>query len=294
VPPRIRKTKASSTKRATTQSAEVATTTTTASTTAPAPQTSASSTQLVLLDMPPADANIPSPPSGFVPGNSADYRPVLPRDAELRALPIAVNDMKKFTNYTQVLGDTAPPYEQVLQAITVANAWSSMRTESAAWDAFCASQEGISWTTLRAQMDRLQPSFDLAANGTSNVRTLFPGLSTLLGARKVIARKGASTRKMNKEAEAKGEPQVHGAVGKKRKRAAEKAAYAAAVGAGTAAPAGAATGSAGAASAAPTGSAGQPVTTTAAPVATATPAQPVATATPVGSAASAGTNGAPH
>jgi hypothetical protein len=294
VPPRIRKTKASSTKRATTQSAEVATTTPTAATAAPASQTSASSTPLVLLDMPPANANIPSPPSGFVPGNSADYRPVLPRDAELRALPIAVNDMKKFTNYTQVLGDTAPPYAQVLQAITVANAWSSMRTESAAWDAFCASQEGISWTTLRAQMERLQPSFELAANGTSNVKTLFPGLATLLGARQVIARKGASTRKMNKEAEAKGEPQVHGSVGKKRKRAAEKAAYAAVVATGTASGAGGATGSAGAASGAPavqaapngaTASAGQAVVTTSAPV---------ATATPVASATSGGTNGAAH
>ena len=47
----------------------------------------------------------------------ADYRAVLPRDAELRALPAAVADMAKFTNYTQVLGNTAPPYAQMQQAL---------------------------------------------------------------------------------------------------------------------------------------------------------------------------------
>jgi hypothetical protein len=268
-------------------------TSTTPASTVPAPQTPASSAPLVYLDLPPADANIPAPPSSFVPGNSADYRAVLPRDAELRALPKAVSDLKNFTNYTQVLGETAPPYAQVLQALTVANAWSSMRTESAAWDAFCAAQEGISWTTLRTQMERLQPSFDLAASGTSNVGTLFPNLATLLGAKKVIARKGASTRKMNKEAEAKGEPQVHGSVGKKRKRAAEKAAYAATVGTGTGAATGGGNGSAGVASAAPAAQA-VPAAPSAGPVAMATPGQSVATATPVASVANGGTNGAPH
>ena len=292
MPPRIRKTKTASTKPTATHATEAPAKAAAPATAAPTLQTPASSTPLVYLDMPPADANIPAPPSSFVPGNSADYRPVLPRDAELRALPKAVNDMKNFTNYTQVLGETAPPYAQVLQALIVANAWSSMRTESAAWDAFCASQEGVSWTTLRAQMERLQPSFDLAASGTSNVGTLFPNLATLLGAKKVIARKGASTRKMNKEAEAKGEPQLHGNVGKKRKRAAEKAAYAATVGTGTGAGTGAGNGNAGAAAATP--AQGVPAAPSAGPVATATPGQAVAAATPVASAANGGTNGAPH
>jgi len=221
--PRIRKTKTAS------SAASSATSTESAKTTAPAAAAASTtaSTPLVLLDMPPPNANIPAPPSGFVAGDTADYRSVLPRDAELRALPIAVKDMTKFTDYTQILGQTAPPYAEMMQALTVANAWSSMRTESAAWDAFCGSQEGISWTTLRGQMERLQPSFDLATGGTSNVTTLYPGLATLLDAKKVIARKGASTRKMNKEAEAKGETPVHGRVGKARQRKAEKAAYAA-------------------------------------------------------------------
>jgi hypothetical protein len=231
--------------------------------------------------MPPTDANIPAPPSSFVPGDTADYRAVLPRDAELRALPTAVKDMTNFTNYSQVLGDTAPPYGQVLQALIVANAWSSMRTESAAWDAFCGAQEGLSWTTLRAQMERLQPSFALAEAGSSNVATLYAGLATLLGAKKVIARKGASTRKMNKEAEAKGEAPVHGRVGKTRQRKAEKAAYATA----TAIPANAT-------ASAPTSTATQGG---AAPTTTTGTSQVSTAATPAASAPSGGPpNGAGH
>ena len=53
-----------------------------------------------------------------------------------------------------------------------------------------------------------------------------PALVTLLGARTAIAMKGAATRQRNKEAKAKGEPQVHGKVAKTRKRAQEKAALA--------------------------------------------------------------------
>jgi hypothetical protein len=180
--------------------------------------------------MPPADANIPAPDPDFVPGNTADYRAALPRDAELRALSIAVKDITTFKNYAQVLGVTAPSYDQVLQALTVAYAWSSMRTKSAAWDGFSGAQEGLAWLVLRAIMTRLQPSFDLAAQGNTELASTYAGLAALLGAKKMIARKGASTRKANAKAAAEGKEPVHGRVGKARKTKAEKAAYAAAGG----------------------------------------------------------------
>ena len=44
--------------------------------------------------------------------------------------------------------------------------------------------------------------------------------------KKSIAAKAASTRRLNKTAKANGQPEIHGAVGKKRQRKAEKAALA--------------------------------------------------------------------
>ena len=54
----------------------------------------------------------------------------------------------------------------------------------------------------------------------------YPGLASLLGAKKAIAKKAAVTRRLNKKAVAEGKAPIHGRVGKKRQRAAEKAAAA--------------------------------------------------------------------
>ncbi len=178
-------------------------------------------------NLPPASANIPAPPTDFVAGDVADYRAVLPRDSELRALPIAVKDVAKFTDYTAIFGSVAPSYAELSEALIVANAWSAMRTMTAAWDAFCGAQEGLSWTALRALMARMQTPFEAAIAAGVKLDTTYPGLATLLSAKKMIARKGASTRKLNAKAKAEGKQPTHGRIGKALQRRAEKAAYAA-------------------------------------------------------------------
>ncbi len=87
-------------------------------------------------------------------------------------------------------------------------------------------QEGYSWRAIRAALIRLAQAFLLAAQANPKLVTTYPGLSSLLGAKKAIAQKGASTKRLNNEARAKGEPANHGVVGKKRQRRAEKAALA--------------------------------------------------------------------
>ena len=173
---------------------------------------------------PPAGAQIPVVPSGFVPTSGAEFVAVVPRATEMAALPLAIQDLQKFTTYQQTLGGTAPALDQVLDSFTVAYRWSTMRAETAAWDGYCVVQEGVSWRSVRVQMDRLRPAFDLAVVGDPTITTQFAGLASFLGAKKVIAKKGVATRKANKEAAANGEAPFHGTSGKKRKKAAEKAA----------------------------------------------------------------------
>jgi hypothetical protein len=182
------------------------------------------------LNPPPSTANIPAVPSNFVPESGADYRGTSPRKAELVALPLALTDLANFANYATVIGTTAPPYETLMQMFAVTNAWSSMRTASSAWDAYCQEQEGICWRTMRGGMDRLRPAFTLAASGDPTLTTRFAGLTTLLGVKQAIAKKGVSTRRANKKALAEGKAPVHGQVGKQRKKAADKAIVAAANG----------------------------------------------------------------
>ncbi len=175
---------------------------------------------------PPANLVIPQPPAGWETSNAADYRGVKPKQLELRTLVAAVSELAKFSDYEATLGKTAPPYAQVLPLFDAASKWSMMRSAAAAWDTYCAVQEGIIWTQVRDHMARIKPAMALALRSDSSIAGKYVNFVTLLGARTTIARKGASTRRANKISELKGELPTHGVVGKQRKRAADKAAVA--------------------------------------------------------------------
>jgi hypothetical protein len=193
-----------------------------------------------------------------VPDATTSYRGVTPSSSELIALPTAVRNLRSFTDYAQIIGATAPPYEEVLQFFVVVSQWSTMRIAASAWDAYCREQEGMGWMTMRTLMDRLRPAFLLAAKTNPSVMTKYSGLATFLGAKKAIASKGVATKKANKESKAKGEPQTHGKVGKAKQRAAAKAALAAQLQAAAAAAASEPASNAPVASAAPAASAPSP------------------------------------
>jgi hypothetical protein len=233
--------------------------------------TSTSSKLSIDLAPPPANALIPPVPSDYVSDSGATYRKVSPKKTELLVLAQAVKNLTLFTSYTQVMGTSAPSYDETLALFTVVNQWSAMRTASSAWDAYCVDQEGLGWATLRPVMANLRPMFEAALKVDPTLAVKLPALVTLLGARTAIALKGAATRQRNKEAKAKGEPQTHGKAAKTRKRAAEKAALV--------------TLEQQQASAAPGGQAGQGSVTTAPVAVVTTPA--AAGTSPVGSATSA-------
>jgi hypothetical protein len=222
---------------------------------------------LVFLPPPPADAKIPAPPPGTDAPGGQNFRAVVPKKLELAALAGAVADLKRCTNYAQIFGSTGIPYEQAVQAFDVGNQWSTMRNETDAWDKFCQTQEGISWATIRAMMVALKAAFDVAVLGDASLLSAMPSLAALFGAKKAIAKKAAAVKKLNRQAIAKGEPPIHGVVGKKRLKRTEKAAVGG-VNASTAAPAASVAPVAVAPAPAPAPAPAAVVATTAAPAAT--------------------------
>jgi hypothetical protein len=167
------------------------------------------------------------PPPGFVPDNATDFRGVLPRSAELIALPAAVDDLKKFTDYTEVMGSKAPSWAQVITAFDVTNQWSSARTRADAWDLFARTQEGVSWTMLRALIGQMAPIYEVAVASDPEMASTLPGLTTLLDVKKTIAHKAVSTKKANAKDVAEGKAPTHGKGGKAATKKAQKAALAA-------------------------------------------------------------------
>lgn len=192
-----------------------------------APEVAAApATPAVSVSPPPAGASIPAPPTTYAPATPGEFKNVVPRQSELAALPQAIKDLGAFSDYAQILGAVAPPQAQVVQSFQIGGQWLTMRQATSNWDGYCVLQEGYAWQTIRAQIALLGPAFALATQADATLVTKYPGLAALLGAKKSIAQKGASTRRLNKEAQAKGELPTHGVVGKKRLRKAQKAALA--------------------------------------------------------------------
>jgi hypothetical protein len=202
----------------------------------PAPANPPTAAPLVFLQPPSAGAKVPAPPSGAAPPGGEPYRSFVPKATELAALASAVTDLEKCTNFDQIFGLAGLPYAQVLQALDVGNQWSVMRQQTVAWDAFCRTQEGIAWTTVRTIINRLRPLFEFAAEGNPSLASALPGLATLFGAKRAIAKKGAATRRANRAAVARGEPPFHGGVGKVRMKRAQRAALVAAKATGVSTP----------------------------------------------------------
>jgi hypothetical protein len=176
------------------------------------------------IALPPANAYIPSRPKGWVPRPGEDYRGLQPKAGELTNIESAIEDLRRFTDYTKVLGTAAPGQDHVIQLLQACAAWSSMRAATEEWDVYSQAQEGLSWTALRLVMPLLRKSFDVGLANDGNLATQLPSLVSFLDAQKVIARKGASARVANSAEIAAGNPPSHGKAGKARQRAAQKAA----------------------------------------------------------------------
>jgi hypothetical protein len=176
---------------------------------------STSATALVVVKPPPADANIPSVPEGTEPTNGTDYRGLLPKKTELAVLGDVVTELENSTEFTALFGRTMPSVAFIIQVLTAANQWSMMRNKTDAWDLYARTQEGLTWVNARALMTKMKPVFEATASANADVATQFPSLGILLGAAKVIAKRGVATRKGNAKSKAKGEAPTKGAVAKK-------------------------------------------------------------------------------
>ena len=169
---------------------------------------------------------IPTPPPDYTPATPGEFRGVVPRKAELSALPQALIDLSRFTAFDQTMGSVAPTQAEVQQALTTGAEWAAMCQATIAWLAYASLMEGLSWRLIRTQMDSLRPAFLLAMKRNPKLAEQYGGLVKLLTVLSTTAQAGAAARKANKKAVAEGKLPIHGKVGKRRQRAAEKAALA--------------------------------------------------------------------
>jgi hypothetical protein len=180
----------------------------------------------VAVALPPPVSVIPSPKPGFTPVVGGFALGVRPRVAEVVAMPEAVDELRNFVDWQVTLGKAAPTQAEMIAVFDAASQWSVMRDATQRWGAYCSNEEGMAWLGVRACMTVVMPLLNAALAADPSLATSYPKLCALFGAKSSIARKGASTKTANKRSHAAGEPATHGAIGKKRQRAAAKAALA--------------------------------------------------------------------
>jgi hypothetical protein len=185
----------------------------------PATQSNPATAPATLLQGPP-DVVVPTPPSTFDPENApTTSSAAFPRKEELAALDAAITELGAFPEYAEVLGKTAPPVAQVIAALTVAMKWSAMLASSRAFTSYVQAQTGVTWQAARVLLEGVKARFQIASAGDPTLVSKYPALVRLLGAARVVAAKGASTKKANQKAQADGKPAVHGKTGRRVKAA---------------------------------------------------------------------------
>jgi hypothetical protein len=166
------------------------------------------------------------PKPGFTPVVGGFALGVRPRAPEIAAIPGAVDELRNFVDWQTTLGKAAPTQAEMVAVFDAASQWSVMRDATQRWSAYCSNEEGMAWLGVRACMSIVMPLLNAALAADPSLATSYPKLCALFGAKRSISMKAASTKTANKKSTAAGEPATHGAVGKKRQRAAAKAALA--------------------------------------------------------------------
>jgi hypothetical protein len=185
----------------------------------PRTQSNPATPRATLLQEPPAVV-VPTAPPTFDPENApTTSSAAFPRKEELAAVDAAITELGAFSEYTEVLGKTAPPVAQLVAALTVAMKWSAMLASAQAFTFYVHAQTGVTWQAARLLLGRVNARFQVASADDPSLVSQYPALVRLLGAARVAAAKGASTKKANREAKAKGEPAVHGKTGRRVKAA---------------------------------------------------------------------------
>jgi len=170
---------------------------------APTPSPAPAPSPVVFPVAPPPTVTIPAVPSGFVPITGADLRGFHPQASQVAAVPDALAELQTFTNYTAMFGITAPDLAQLTQRLDVALQWTTLLSQSSAWTAYVKSQEGMAWKDALLLVESLETPFGLASQANPALLSQYPALARLLGARKVVAKRAASSRAKNKAVAAK-------------------------------------------------------------------------------------------
>jgi len=148
-----------------------------------------------VADAPPSIA-FPEVPDTFDPTmmTMAGLRGHFPNKLELAAMPGALNDLGRFTDYGTVIGNAAASVATLTSSIQVALRWRELRDATATWDEYVKVEDALAWKTAMGQLTEVRPIFLFAVSKNPSLATQYPWLAQLFDAAKVITKQASTTK----------------------------------------------------------------------------------------------------
>jgi hypothetical protein len=152
----------------------------------------------------PPTARVPKVPLTFVPQGLSRFRGFYPNRLALAAMPGALVDLARFTDYDAKLGNaTVATSATVALSINRGIAWRKLRDASESWDAYVKTQDALAWKTAMTLLADVRTLFELAVSKNSSLAAAYPRLVELLDASKAGVKQAAVTRANKAKAAAK-------------------------------------------------------------------------------------------
>jgi len=131
------------------------------------------------------------------------FKGYYPSSIELESMPGVVNDLGAFTEYTNVLGNSAVPASTLTSRIVLALGWRGVRDTTEAWDEYVKVQDALAWKSAMTALDEVKPLFLFAVSKNPSLATTYSWLAKLFNAPKAISEQANATKAKNKAAKAK-------------------------------------------------------------------------------------------
>jgi hypothetical protein len=121
--------------------------------------------------------------------------------AEVDVAANAASELRSSTMFPQVLSSHFGSAEEIADAIEFAARWYAEAVAGATWASYTQMQSNLSWNYALAMIDRLRAAFQAVAATDPAIEKELPNFTKLLGARQVVAAKGAATKRKIKSGE---------------------------------------------------------------------------------------------
>jgi hypothetical protein len=155
-----------------------------------------------VLAAPPAE-RAPQVPDGFHPLTKSEVsRLKKPTQTQVGQAETFAAELERSRNYRTDFGTAAPAPGELATDLRTARAWTLESRRAQAYADYALAQSELLWDNVIGRAEQLQTQYDHAVGNTSALADDYPATGSFLGVRRVAARKGAETRRKNRQKKA--------------------------------------------------------------------------------------------